>query len=797
MARLYLARLAEPGARPAPEPDRPLMAAVRARTPADPAAPDGWPYGGVTVSQGFAVWEVSAARDARLERRLVVVAAEDRDRELTAWAWTTRARGLPLLGKYLLHAARLRYQLYVWSAAGSAGRLRDAVDAAVTELLERTAAPYGPGREADLLRATRALVGLQARERGLVDRSTRSREMARTVEIAAANLAALGGPSPGGARPGGPFADDHALAEWFGRRLDDEATYLEAALRRCEQVGAFTDQLLQRAGQRRQETVNLGLTGAVGAVLMSLTAIQSLQYTVPLPGPVKPAAVTSLGALALLVSLVVLRVVSPERRWTAVLVGAGAAALGAALAWTAMSAAGVAGAGWTWTGGEPERPPGSPSPAWCRAGAVEGEDRTPRPRRGMRGRTPMSYSVSWNGDDRSRWSANSEHRPSRQSEQPPGHRPSARPPATATSTARELFRQGMAAHARFRDTGERRHLDTCIDLLGRAVSRSLPGGPGLTAFSNNLGVALFDRYKLGQKTAGSGPHSGDLDQALEHLLRAYRNSPPDSPTRARATSGLFHAYEARLARSEPLPGDLERRLPSFRSLRREVGRTPGVAVQVRLRAAYESGRSAADTRGPAAGYRDLATAVTLLPRALWGAREEMLEVLADHPGLASEAAACALDAGDTVRAVQLLEHGRAILWKQHTQARSPREELWERRPRSARLLDRLHVMLEPRIHVPAGSADSRVVSQDVRMEGLAGDGNPLVRAYRLLSSGLRGGAAGDPRSAASSSSGSDCPGRPGPTTPPSRNRTTTPTSSPPRTRVPSSTSTSARGTAMR
>ncbi|URN14711.1 MULTISPECIES: CHAT domain-containing protein [Streptomyces] len=302
----------------------------------------------------------------------------------------------------------------------------------------------------------------------------------------------------------------------------------------------------------------------------------------------------------------------------------------------------------------------------------------------------------------------------------------------------------MAAHARFRDSGERRHLDTCIDLLGRAVSRSLPDGPGLTAFSNNLGVALFDRYKLGQKTAGSGPHSGDLDQALEHLLRAYRNSPPDSPTRARATSGLFHAYEARLARSEPLPGDLERRLPSFRSLRREVGRTPGVAVQVRLRAAYESGRSAADTRGPAAGYRDLATAVTLLPRALWGAREEMLEVLADHPGLASEAAACALDAGDTVRAVQLLEHGRAILWKQHTQARSPREELWERRPRSARLLDRLHVMLEPRIHVPAGSADSRVVSQDVRMEGLAGDGNPLVRAYHLLSSGLRGGAAGDP-----------------------------------------------------
>ncbi|SEQ84265.1 CATRA conflict system CASPASE/TPR repeat-associated protein [Streptomyces radiopugnans] len=351
VARLYLARLAEPGVRPVPEPDRPLAVAVQARTPADPAVSDGWPYGGVAVSRGFAVWEASAARDARLERRFVVVAAHDHDRELTAWTWTTRARELPPLGKYLLHAARLRYQLRVWSAAGSAGRLRDAADTAVTELLEQTAAPHGPGREADLLRATRALVGLQARERGLVDRSTRSREMARTVEIAAANLAALGDSSPDGPTPGGPFADDRALAEWFGRRLDDESTYLEATLRRCEQVGAFADQLLQRARQRRQETVNLGLTGAVGAVLMSLTAVQALQYTIPLPGPVKPAVVTALGALTLLVSLVVLRVVVPERRWTAALVRLGAAALGAALAWTAVSATGGAtGVGWTWAG---------------------------------------------------------------------------------------------------------------------------------------------------------------------------------------------------------------------------------------------------------------------------------------------------------------------------------------------------------------------------------------------------------------------------------------------------------------
>ncbi|MTE17629.1 CHAT domain-containing protein [Streptomyces sp. TRM43335] len=356
----------------------------------------------------------------------------------------------------------------------------------------------------------------------------------------------------------------------------------------------------------------------------------------------------------------------------------------------------------------------------------------------------MSYSVSWNSDDRSRWSGHGGHRPFRQSERPPERRRPDRRTAATALIARELFRRGMAEHARFKDTGESRHLDTCIALLGRAVSRSLPGDPTLIASSNNLGVALFDRYKLGQRGAGAGPDPGDLDQALEHLLRAYRSSPPGSPTRARATSTLFDAYQARLARSEPLSGELERRLPSFKSLRREVSRTPGIAVQVRLRTAYESGRSAADGQGPAAGYRDLATAVELLPRALWGAREEMLGVLADHPRLASEAAACALDAGDTTRAVELLERGRAILWMQHTNPRPLREELQEEQPRLARRMDRVYAMLEPRIHTPAGSARSRVVPRDVRMEGLAGDGNPVVRAYHRLNAGLRGGTAGDP-----------------------------------------------------
>ncbi|MFH8407047.1 CATRA conflict system CASPASE/TPR repeat-associated protein [Streptomyces sp. NPDC018019] len=353
-ARLYLARLAPEAGRAAngwPEPSGELAVAVRAQTPAACGVPPGsWPYRGGVVPQGFAVWEASAAVDTRTERRLVVIAAHDRDPELTAWTWTTRALDLPPLGRYLLHAAKLRHQVRVWTAAEDIGPLRARADAVITEVLECTAAARrGPGRQAELLNASRALVDLQARERGLVDRSTRSREMARTVEIASANLTALSGGADCG-----PFADDRALADWFAQRLDDEATYLEAALRRCEDVGAFTDQVVQRDLQRRQETVNLALTGVLGAILMSLAAVQSLPYTLPLPGAVKPAVVAALGALALLASFVVLRAVAPERRWSQALVGLGVAVLGGTLGWVAASASvpGGRAVGWTlvWAG---------------------------------------------------------------------------------------------------------------------------------------------------------------------------------------------------------------------------------------------------------------------------------------------------------------------------------------------------------------------------------------------------------------------------------------------------------------
>jgi hypothetical protein len=348
-ARLFLARLVDAGA---PVPDKGLAAAVRSACPPDAAVTPGWWERGITVPQGFAVWEASSPADDREMRRIVVVAAADRDPQLSAWTWISRDRTLPPFGRYLLHAAKVRYQRKVWGDGQGFRQLRREADATLRTLLGVVAPRTQPQQRspepspAKLVDASRELASLHARALGLVDSSTRLREMRRTVVIAAANMAALNGEDD----LGGLFAEDRGLAGWLSEQLDDDAAYLEAAQERTRQVGALTDQLVQRGQQRRQERFNLGLTGVIGAILMSLAAIQSLGYTVPLPRLVKPAVVATLGAVALFAPLVVLRFAVSDRRWPVVLAQAGFGLVMAALGWVGVSALAQDhwGAGWTW-----------------------------------------------------------------------------------------------------------------------------------------------------------------------------------------------------------------------------------------------------------------------------------------------------------------------------------------------------------------------------------------------------------------------------------------------------------------
>ncbi|MFC5824736.1 CATRA conflict system CASPASE/TPR repeat-associated protein [Nonomuraea insulae] len=221
-ARLYLARLGEPG------PGDDLAARGRLLgdlLPASAQAGDWWTRG-ITVPRELAFWETAAEPDDRPLRRFALAFAEDLEDEASAWAWSRGDSAMPPLGRYLLHAAKLRYELRVWQRDGRTRELRDVLQGLVAELRERrdTASP-----DDDLLRVHQLDAQLMT-----VD----LRELRRSVEIAADNMRRaqfLYGPPP---RQTGPFADDHDLAEWFMDRLDDEVAYLGLATERAAHVAA-------------------------------------------------------------------------------------------------------------------------------------------------------------------------------------------------------------------------------------------------------------------------------------------------------------------------------------------------------------------------------------------------------------------------------------------------------------------------------------------------------------------------------------------------------------------------------
>jgi hypothetical protein len=276
------------------------------------------------------LWEALSPEDSRIERRIALVTGRSQEAALNAWAWTRGDAGLPPFGRYLLHAAKIRYELRVHAGGQDLRQLRHQADERVDGLLDLLAREEKvgsvPASNKDLVAASTQLAAVQAGSAGLVKAVTGLREMRRTVQIAAANMAAILGsdapdPQVADANHAGPLADDRDLAAWFMQRLDDDTLYLEAACDRTRDVVTVTATVVQHrleqsaeAAHRRQEQFSLLQTAIIGAVIIGLTAVQALGYQVPLPGPVKAPVIAALGAIALLLASIVLRLALQPRR---------------------------------------------------------------------------------------------------------------------------------------------------------------------------------------------------------------------------------------------------------------------------------------------------------------------------------------------------------------------------------------------------------------------------------------------------------------------------------------------------
>jgi hypothetical protein len=271
------------------------------------------------VDPDITLWE--AARAPARDRLLAAVAPKAREDDLDALVWWDPASGVGLapLVRYLLNAAKLRFELNVLTA--SIPELRAAkqeVEERIDGLLAvRERLPdRGTVRIDSMLAAQVELTAAQTGAAGLVNAVTRLRELRQTARIAAQNMAAsLRGRVPAEAASGdGPLARDAAIEAWVEDQVEHELAYLQAVKDRADEAHRLAALRLQHTADARarlQNQLTLFQASLVGGLLAAMGAIQALDPDLRLARHLDMPLAVFLGALVFALPLMVVNWFEP------------------------------------------------------------------------------------------------------------------------------------------------------------------------------------------------------------------------------------------------------------------------------------------------------------------------------------------------------------------------------------------------------------------------------------------------------------------------------------------------------
>lgn len=247
-----------------------------------------------------------------------------------------------------------------------------------------------------------------------------------------------------------------------------------------------------------------------------------------------------------------------------------------------------------------------------------------------------------------------------------------------------LANLGLVHRERYAHTEDVAELDAAESALRMALAEVSATHPHRPMVLSLLGTVLHDKSH----------HStglGELDEALEVSRTALATIPDDHPLRGTvlsASAELHHTRHQRLDDRAALARAIE--------LFQEAAAHPTSSMVTRVDAARRWGDIAAAAGLTEVALDGLATAVELLP--LLAARSlhryDSEYWLGRHGGLASDAAALALETNRPDRAVELLELGRTVLITQALETRTDLSELRDRDPRLAERLEWFGTRLE-------------------------------------------------------------------------------------------------------
>ncbi|KAL8364751.1 hypothetical protein RB595_003837 [Gaeumannomyces hyphopodioides] len=211
---------------------------------------------------------------------------------------------------------------------------------------------------------------------------------------------------------------------------------------------------------------------------------------------------------------------------------------------------------------------------------------------------------------------------------------------------------GAMLGMRFERTGSMGDLNRAVEVAGMAVNATPQNHPNRTAYLNNFGNWLGSRFKR----TGS---MDDLNRAVEVAGMAVDATPQNHPKRAGCLNNLGNRLGSRFEQTGSTD-DLNRSLSSYK----EGWSCHTAPPSIRIRLARDAANILASQRNWDESSQLLREAVKLLPivspRSL--NHTDKQHILANSAGLASMAAATALNAGkEAFHALQLLELGRGVI----------------------------------------------------------------------------------------------------------------------------------------
>ncbi|THU88181.1 TPR-like protein [Dendrothele bispora CBS 962.96] len=235
---------------------------------------------------------------------------------------------------------------------------------------------------------------------------------------------------------------------------------------------------------------------------------------------------------------------------------------------------------------------------------------------------------------------------------------------------------GNAFQSRFERLGELRDIENAILVKQQAIDLAPDDHAHKAAWLNNLGNAFQSRFEhLGEL--------GDIENAILVNQQAVDLAPDGHAHKATWLNNLGNAFQK--------PRDIMEATVAYKQATENISSNPFTRYDAACRWAVLCSKY----QSPSSALNAYTVALEMIPQVVWFGQtiHHRYEELPKISRTINAAVAMAISVGDLPRAVEWLEAGRGIVWKQILQLHTPLDELREQHPDLANELSRISLAL--------------------------------------------------------------------------------------------------------